>query len=295
MVYTTEYRAISYYNTKMVVPLMYNFTARQLFLKQTPIPDEKDIMEFDKITDMGEAVISYDLPGFSIERDEIKTTPDSIRMLYLSKGWMVSNKKWKAFQTQNVDLPTENMESALRVISIKENQMLMNSYKPDNSNVRINGLYAAAGNSYSSNKDFGTAGYAIDAVAGALDLIYADTIDGVNFNLILNSEQYRELSASRYTSNGLREMPDVLDLLNQGGGRVPGRILKSPYMTAGTGLITPVDPDGQFMELLVGQSITNEVGTDSREPLTSPMYGKTYEKIAPRFIYPEAICTLTTI
>lgn len=279
----------------MVTPLTYNFNARQLFLKQTPIPDEKDIMEFDRITDMGEAVVSYDLPGISIERDEIKTTPESVRMVYLSKGWQISNKKWKAFETEGVDLPTENMNSALRVIGDKENTLLMTSYKPDNSNVRVNGLYTAAGNSYTSSKDFGTAGNASDAVAGGLDLIYTDKVNGVNFNLVLNSEQYRELSVSRASTNLSREWDDVVELLNQEGGPVPGRIIRSPYITAGTGMLVPADPDGQYIELLVGQNITNEVGRDSREPITSPMYGKTYEKIAPHIIHANAICTLTTI
>jgi hypothetical protein len=295
MVYTAEYRAISYYNSKMVTPLTYNFTARALFLKQTPIPDEKDIMEFDRITDMGEAVVSYDLPGISIERDEIKTAAESVRMVYLSKGWQISNKKWKAFETEGVDLPTENMNSALRVIGDKENTLLMTSYKPDNSNVRVNGLYTAAGNSFTTSKDFGTAGNAIDAVAGGLDLIYADKVNGVNFNLVLASDQYRELSTSRASTNLSREWDDVVELINQEGGPVPGRIIRSPYMTAGTGLLVPADPDGQYIELLVGQNITNEVGRDSREPMTSPLYGKTYEKIAPRIIHANAICTLTQI
>jgi hypothetical protein len=60
-------------------------------------------------------------------------------------------------------------------------------------------------------------------------------------------------------------------------------------------MLVPADPDGQYIELLVGQAITNEVGRDSREPITSPMYGKTYEKIAPHIIHPNAICTLTGI
>jgi hypothetical protein len=293
-VYTPEYRAISYFNTKMVVPLQYAFTSRQLFLKQTPIPDEKDIMEFDTISDMGEAVVSYDLPGISIERDEIKTTADSVRMVYLSKGWQISNKKWKAFETENIDLPTENMQSALRVIGTKENEMLSISYKPDNSNVRVNGLYAAAGNTQAGS-DFGTGGNALSTVGNGLSLIRADKISGVNHNLVLAPTQYTELSVSRYSTSGLREWVDILELLNMEGGPVPGRIIMNPYMTAGTGMLTPADPDGQYIELLVGQNITNEVGRDSREPISSPLYGKTYEKIAPRVIYPNAICTLTGI
>jgi Encapsulating protein for peroxidase len=293
--YTTEYRAISYYNSKMIVPLRYNFTTRSLFLKQTPIPDEKDIMEYDRITDMGEATVSYELPGVSLERDEIKTAAETVRMMYLSKGWQISNKKWKAFETLNVDLPTENMKSALAVIGTKENEMLTVSYKPDNSNVRVEGLYAAADNSYSTSKDFGTAGNATDAVGGGLALIRADKVNGVNHNLVLAYDQYTELTTSRATTNGLREWNDILELLNLEGGPVPGRIINNPYLTAGTGMLTPADPDGEYIELLVGQNITNEVGRDSREPISSPMYGKTYEKIAPHIIHPDSICTLTTI
>lgn len=295
MVVTAEYRAASYYNTKMVGPLTYRFQTRSLFLKQTPIQDNKDIMEFDTITDMGEAVVSYDLPGVTLEKDEIKTTPDSIRMVYLSRGWQVSNQKWKAFETEGVDLPLENMKSALRVIGTKENELLTVSYKPDNSNVRVNGLYAAAGNSYTSSKDFGTPGNASDVVGGGLSLIRADKVSGVNHNLVLADDQYTELSISRSTTTGLREWNDIMELLNMEGGPVPGRIIMNPYMTAGTGMLTPADPDGEYIELLIGQNITNEVGRDSRQPLTSPMYGKTYEKIAPRIIHANSICTLTTI
>jgi hypothetical protein len=294
MVYTAEYRAISYYNSKMVTPLTYNFQARSLVLKQTPIPDEKDIMEFDRITDMGEAVVSYDLPGISIERDEIKTAAESVRMVYLSKGWQISNRKWRAFETEGVDLPTENMNSALRVIGDKENTLLMTSYKPDNSNVRVNGLYAAAGNTY-GGASFATAGKAIDAVANGLDAIFDDKITGVNYNLVLNNVEYKQLSVSRASTNLSREWDDVVELLNQEGGPVPGRIIRSPYMTESTGLLVPVDPDGQYIELLIGQNITNEVGRDSREPMTSPMYGKTYEKLALHVIHPNALCTLTGI
>lgn len=294
MVVSAEYRAISYYNNEMIVPLTYSFTSRSLFLKQTHVQDEKDIMEFDRISDMGEAVVSYDLPGISIERDEIKTTPDSVRMVYLSKGWQVSNKKWKAFETEGVDLPTENMKSALRVIGTKENEMLTVSYKPDNSNVRVNGLYAGAGNTQ-SGADFGTPGNAITTVGNGLSLIRADKISGVNHNLVLPETQYTQLSISRSTTTGLREWNDIVELLNMEGGPAPGRIIMNPYMTANTGMLSPADPDGQYIELLVGQDITNEVGRDSREPLTSPLYGKTYEKIAPHLIHPNAICQLTGI
>jgi hypothetical protein len=135
----------------------------------------------------------------------------------------------------------------------------------------------------------------MDAVAGGLDLLYADMIEGVNFNLVLNSTQYRELSVSRASTNLSREWDDVLALINQPGGPVPGRIVMSPYMTAGTGMLTPADPYGQYIELLVAQNITNEAGRDSREPISSPLYCKTYEKIAPHIIHTNSICTLTTI
>jgi hypothetical protein len=215
-------------------------------------------------------------------------------MVYLSKGWQIANNKWKAFETEGVDLPLENMKSAVRVIGTRENQMLTVSYKPDNTNVRVDGLYSAAGNTQ-AGADFGTPGSAITAVGNGLSLIRADKITGVNHNLVLHEDQFAQMSISRSTTTGLREWNDIIELLNMEGGPAPGRIISNPYLTAGTGMLTPADPDGQYIELLVGQDITNEVGRDSREPLTSPLYGKTYEKVAPHVIHPNAICTLTGI
>lgn len=294
MTYTLEQRATAYYNKKMITPLTYMMKGRSLFLKTTPVPAGKFVMEFDRITDMGDALITYDIPDVTIERDEIGTTADSVRLVVISKGWQVGYSKWNSFASEGVDLPTENMNSALRVIGATESNMLIQSWKPDGTHARVNGLYAAAGNSYSTSSDFGTAGNAVTAVGGALDLMRADKISGVNYNLTLNTTQYNQLQTSTFT-NGDMEWDRVLKLLNQEGGPAPGRITWSPYITADTGLMSPADPDGQYMELLVGQNIRNILGRDSKMAEISPLYGTTYEVLAPRVIHSEAICTLTSI
>ena len=157
-------------------------------------------------------------------------------------------------------------------------------------------MYGGAGNSYDTTKSFASAGNAKDAISGALDLIYSSKVDGVNFNLILNSAQYRKLSTNLMPYTNKREWELVMELLNE-NDKAPskGSIYKSPYITAGTGLLSPADPDGEFIELLVGQPITNDIGRDSTEPGTSPLYGKTYEKIGAHLIHPEAVCKLTDI
>lgn len=293
--YSPEFRAISYLNKQMVPQLVYHMNARQYFEKVTPIPADKDMMIFDRIVNMGEAIVSYNLAGKQAETDEIQTTADSINLLYISRRWNIPYTRWQAFETEGIDLPVENMKSALTVIGVKETQLLTNGYTPDGSTTRINGLYGGAGNSYDTSKDFGTSGNAKDAVSGALDMIYASKVDGVNFNLILNSAQYRQLSTSMMSYTNVQEIDLVTKLLNENDGPSVGKIYKSPYITAGTGLLSPADPDGEFIELLVGQPITNDVGRDSKEPMTSPMYGKTFEKIAAHLIHPEAVCKLTAI
>jgi hypothetical protein len=291
-----QQRATTYFDKKMVDPLADEASARILFDKVTTLPPNTFIYEFEKITEMGEAIITYEIPNETGSKDSITSTPVQMRLAVISKRWEVPYEKWQAYKNLGVDLPTKTMESALRVIGNKERNLLLQSWKPDGTNARINGLYASAGNSYSTSKDFGTNGNAADAVAGALDLMRADNVNGVNFNLTLNSTQFSELSNSK-DAGGNREWDEVMKLLNMdgGSGKPPGTIRWSNEITAGTGLISPVDPNGKYIELVVGQNTRNVIGFISEIMDISPMIGTTYEILAPRVTHDVAICTLTTI
>jgi hypothetical protein len=124
----------------------------------------------------------------------------------------------------------------------------------------------------------------------------ADEITGVNYNLTLNSTQFTQLTTSAYT-NGDLEWGRVMQLLNMDGGpgAAQGQIRWNPSIEAGKGLITPVDPTGMYMELIVGQPTRNIIGFVSEIEEISPMIGTTYEILGPRVVFPNAICTLTSI
>jgi uncharacterized linocin/CFP29 family protein len=291
-----QQRATTYFDNKMIDPLLIAASARVLYDKVTTLPANTFVYEYEKITDMGDALITYDIPDETASRDSIASSPESMRLAVISKRWEVPYSKWQAFKNLNIDLPTKTMESAIRVIGKKERNVLLQSWKPDGSNARINGLYAVAGNSYTSAADFATVGKAVEAIGGALDLMRADEITGVNFNLTLNSTQFTQLTTSTYT-NGDLEWDRVMKLLNMDGGpgAPAGTIRWSPEITAGTGLISPVDPTGMYMELIIGQPTRNIIGFVSEIEEISPMIGTTYEILGPRVIFPNAICTLTTI
>lgn len=296
MVQTLLQRATTYFDNKMVDPLSIAASARILFDKVTTLPSETFIYEYEKISEMGEAIISYDVPDETASRDSISSTPQQMRLAVISKRWEVPYAKWQAYAKLGVDLPTKTMESAIRVIGKKERATLLQSWKPDGTNARIEGLYEAAGNSFTDSADFGTLNNAVTAVSGALDLMRADEVNGVNFNLTLNSTQFTQLTNSTYT-NGDMEWDRVLKLLNMDGGpgAPQGTIMWNPGITAGTGLITPVDTTGMYMELVIGQNTRNVLGFISEIQEISPLIGTTYEIIGPRITYDAAITTLTNI
>lgn len=291
-----QQRATTYFDTQMVDPLSIAASARAYFDKVTKLPKNTFIYEYEKITEMGDAIVNYELPNESGSKDSIKSTPSQMRLAVISKQWEVPYSKWQAYEKLGVDLPTKTMESAIRVIGKKERNLLLQSWKPDGSNARINGLYASAGNTVADAHDFDTVGNAVKAVGAALDLMRTDEVSGVNFNLILNSAEFSKLSTSTYT-NGDMEWDRVLKLLNMDGGKgkPQGTISWSPEISATTGLLTPVDPTGMYMELVVGQDTRNVLGFKSEIREISPLIGTTYEIIGPRITYDAALCTLTKI
>jgi hypothetical protein len=296
MVQNLQQRAATYFDTKMIAPLSIAASARILYDKVTTLNPNTFIYEYEKISEMGEAIISYDLPDETASRDSISSTPNQMRLAVISKSWNVPYSKWQAYADMGVDLPTQTMESALRVIGKKERGALLQSWKPDGGTARIKGLYEAAGNTIADAHDFGTVGKAVEVVGEALDLIRADEVNGVNFNLTLNSAEFTKLSTSTYT-NGDMEWDRVIKLLNMDGGKgaPQGTIRWNPGITADTGLISPVDPTGMYMELVIGQPTRNVIGFKSEIQAISPMIGTTYEILGPRIIYDAAICTLQSI
>lgn len=295
MTRTSFERAATYFTNDMIPPLRQQLIGRKLFAKVDTIPPGKFEYEYDKVTELGNAIIDYALPE-SDKWDDILIANDNIKLAVISKQWKIPLTKWKAYMTEGKDLSTTASRSAAQVIGLADDDLCIQYWKPDGSNAKINGLYASAGSSYSTTADFGNYGKAIEAVAGGLANMAGNNvpITATNWNLTLNPVQYYELIKSMSTT-GYPELPQVEKMLNPAGGSATGQVLMSPDITAATGLLSPVDPAGNYIRLVVAQEPKVVLGTDSKKPDISPIYATTYEALAPLVLQPYAVASLTSI
>lgn len=283
--------AAKWLDTQLVEPVRQQLVGRRLFAKTVNIGQGKFNVDYNTLTDMGEAIITYDLPDDSIQKDSVKLATSTIKLAVIPKGYSIPRSQFESFATQGIALDTAAMISAAQKVGEKEDDLLIQGWNPDGTNYRISGLYQSAANTVSTSLDFATFGNPTKAVSAALALLYEDGILGMNFNLTLNYTQYTQLQ-SNY-EYGVYEWDKVMKMLNnvQGGGM--GQILMSTDITAGTGMVTPVDTAGVHMDLVIGQDYRNSLANPKFD--ISPVEGITYVILVPRVKHPTAVCTLTNI
>lgn len=287
MVDTALQLAARYFDKEMIEPLRQRLIGRKIVAKNPNIKGQ-GVFNFDKntINEMTGGMISYELPTSDVSRDMIRVDRANVKIPVLHKSYEVPRSDFEAFKSKGVKIDAAAAISAAQMVGVDEDTLIIDGWKPDGTNYVVNGLYQSANNDYSTSKDFGTFGNATDAVAGAMALLEADNVYPP-FNLLLNATQMHELNASRST-NGVREKPDILDLIR-------GQISSTPVIAAGTGLLSPVDTARQYIELVVPQEMKNVLGTDSKIPDISPIYGTTYEVLYPHIKQTDALCRLSSI
>jgi len=284
--------AARYFDKELVEPLRQQLIGRKLVSVNPHIKGAGiHSAEIMKLIEMGGGHITYELPTSEITRDMVRVDASVVKIPVLFKGYEVPRDSWDAMKNRGVALDTAAMTSAAQMVGVDEDMLVIDGWKPDGTNYTIKGLYQSANNDFSTTKDFGTYGNATEAVAGAMALLEADYVYPP-FNLVLNAVQMYELRASR-AANGVRELPEILELLNDGSG--PGRIYSTPAIAAGTGLVVPVDTARAYNELIVPQDMRNVLGEDSKIPGISPIYGTTYELVYPHIKQPNALCKLSDI
>ncbi len=289
---TTVYEnAAKYLDKELVEPIRQQLVGRKLFGKVTRVEPGVFNVDYNTLTDMGDAIITLDLPDDSVEKDSVKVATSTMKIGVISKGYKIPRSQFESFARYGTPLDTAAMISAGQKVGEKEDDMLLQGWAPDGSNYKIKGLYQSAGNSYSTSKDFGTFGNPTAAVSGALALLYADGIVGTNFNLVLNYVQYAELQANY--EYGTYEWDKVMKMINPNPGAGQGQILMSTDITAGTGMMTPVDTSGVYMDLIVGADYKNQIAQPKFD--ISPVEGITYTMVVPRIKHANAVCTLTAI
>lgn len=285
--------AARYMDKEVVNPLRQMLVGRKLFAKVTNLPVGKFNVDYLTMSEMGDAMVSMARPDPSMERDNVNMSLSNVPLHWIAKGYKIERQTYDAFQSEGIPMDTSSMLSAAYVCAKKEDSVLVQGWAPDGTNYEAKGLYQSAGNDYSSSKDFGTYGYATDAIAGALALLWADNVYGVNFNLVLHPTQFAELIASE--SDGDYEMAHIRTLLNLVPGAPMGDIMVSTDLVAGTGLLSPVDNTGRLMDLVIGQDYENDIGVDSRAPRNSPIYGTLSACLRARIKQANALCKLSQI
>lgn len=280
---------------KVVKALRQKLVVRQIFrdLYSAPLGIGVEEFGYDKETDMSAAEVAYEFKHFS--EDIPETTRGTIKIPLLAKKFFIPRRTLAASRRLGRPLDSRSANSAAYRVANLENQLIFQGWASDGSNYDINGFYQAAGNDYSTSKDFGTAGNAIDAVSGAIALLNNDEVYGP-YTLFLNPTQFGELAAS-VLSSGVREIEVVKALLSaeEEGTTAPrnirsGKIYGVPYITAGTGLLIGNVPE--FAEIVVGADADTEIW---EHPDHIGTKGMVFEALVPIVYEPNALSKLSSI
>jgi len=197
---------------------------------------------YDTANEVSDALLTYQFTDTA--EDWIELTRTDVPIPLLHKEYRISRRDLAAAARGGFGISTATVSSAAYKVMNLENQLILNGFAADGTNYDIKGLYQSAGNSYTTQKDFGTAGNPLAAVAGAIDLMQADNITGP-YNLVLNPTQYMELATSILGSGaGEREMAMVKEILEG------GNIYSTSFQPAETGMLL-ADASAGFFEMML--------------------------------------------
>ncbi|MDY0385656.1 MAG: family 1 encapsulin nanocompartment shell protein [Methanolobus sp.] len=246
-------------------------------------------VDWGRITDVSDGYVSYGFRDGNEDKIEVSLTNSKIPVYW--KDYTVDRRIYESWLRSGVDVDKASSISAAYKAAKAENAAIMMGVSNDGTNYDMNGLYQGAGNDYAVSKDFGNYGNATDALAGVYELMDDDGIpvDSLSFNWVLATTQRRQLMASR-SANGIKEMPDILDMLN--GGQVFG----TNTLTTGTGFVCPTENVGEpYVDFYMTSDFKTEHGVDSKHPDTGDLNGRVYSAGILRIKQDVAICKTSAI
>lgn len=183
------------------------------------------------------AVINYDIQQDNSDRVDL--TSGNLKIPLQQDDVTIPRRDWDAYELKGVPLESDLATDMAANVSIQQNNLIIDGWKPNGSTYDIKGMYQVANNSV-SGQDFDTFGNALKTTAEAITALKADKIYSAGYNLTLSSLNYAELMGS-YSTAGVSEYDLVLRMLNSdAGGQVTGRILEGTALSAGTGMVSPV-------------------------------------------------------
>lgn len=293
MAQTALQRAATYLDGEIVEPLRQKTMARQLITVKPKVKGDgikaADVM---KVVDMGRAQIAYRLPK-DMSRDMIRIDKSTVNIPFLFKGYEVDREAIEAYAREGIALDTAAAVSAAQAIGVMEDEAIITGWIPDGAAYKMPGLFESGTTHYVTTKDFGTYGDAKTAVAALISQLEALYVYPP-FNLVLNPTEHGQLVMSESTT-GTEEYARIVRIINGNTEGGPGRIFSSPNITAGKGMLSPVDTARVYMELLNPQPVRNVLGEDSKMPGISDITGTTYEALYVHVKQPAAIGILDDI
>jgi uncharacterized linocin/CFP29 family protein len=239
--------------------------------------------KYNKITHGSAAAFDYTYPG-KMSLDQIDVQPTTVAIPNIHKEFQINKLDLESSRMSGTPLNTTEAESKTYTVATGEDNLLIQGWSQDGTNYDINGLYQSAGNSDATSLNWGTAANIATSIQNGLALLDADNINGP-FNLSLNSTQYSEtLAVIANTAVTYRQWIKE---------QIGGQIISSPAMTTGTGMLTPVNPNGAF-EYVIAEPITLKTEVESVKE-GEGLFGRVYVRGLPVVYDANAICKLTDI
>lgn len=264
------------------------FAARRELIGRRLLPiryidDSTQTYGYDTQTEVANAQTDIAWPGRET-LDIVNLTRSTVAIPTIHKEFIINKLDLAASRLSGTPLNTSTAESSGYKVGLEEDTLLIEGYARDGTNYDINGLYQAAGNDYSTSKDWGTAANISTSVNGAIALLMTDNIYPP-YNLTVNHTQYNE--AAVFISN------TAVPYLTWIKERIQGDIYPTATITAGTAMLTKANPVGMF-EYVVAEDFTVETETMSARE-GSGLFGRVYVRGLPIVYDSNAICKLSSI
>lgn len=270
--------AARYFDDALIEPLRQSLIGRKL-IAENPSCKGDGIFNVDinTIKELGAGTISYSLPtGDAGTADMIRVDRTNVNLPVLFKEFEVPRMDFEAFKNKNIPIDTAAGVSAAQMVGVKEDLLIIKGWNPsgDGATWTVPGMYTVSGaQTCGTAYDFATHGNPTGAIAEGYEMLEEDhALTAQAYNLVINPVQWGQLLKSRHATSNQREMPEVVEMLNFGNANGPGRIYVTTALTAGTGVMCPVDVARQSMELYTPKQMTTDLGTDSRNSKTSYLY-----------------------
>lgn len=274
---------------KIVPPLRQVLKGRK-YVHVTP-PQGFGITNVDwgKITEMSGGMVSYSFT--SGNKDQIDASLVNSKIPVYWKDYEIDRRVYEGWLLRGIDIDAANAIAAAYQAGLVEDAALINGVSNDGINYDLKGMYQGAGNDYDTETTLGTFGAFTDAISGALNLMDDDNVpvDSIKWNCLINSKAAHTVKKTRSTL-GLKELPDIVDMLNGGELVSVGTILTEAQAV--------LVPDASMGEPYLDYYLTADFQTDPKTPeyqKTGNIGGRVFSAGVLRIKQEAALCKISNL